>query len=412
MGKDIHGNDCGKGISQRADGRYYVRIKGIPPAYRDTLRDAQAYRDDQLYRQRNGLPLMSGRRQEKAEITVDEYFFRWITDEYDCGNIRRNTYRARANYYTSGIQPVIGRKLLSAVSRDDCRKVMKYLNAATSKRGRPYKHNTKRAIYGTLVLLMDAAADQEIIPKSPVPRKQRFVDQSAEQRGDDPVWKRALTNQELSRLFVQLRKSSYRLLAMLAWVTGMRAGELAALRYTDIDLVHGVIHVRRNAQYGRMAEERSSWLIEPPKTDAGERDVPIWADCRRVLDEIFALRPYAPHPANPAYADLVFLTRNGRPMQASNVYTALSLASERAGIERVTMHTFRHTFVTNCRRAGMEELIIQRIVGHVEGSDVTANTYTHLSIEDCREALGKLNSNVSENTVLSQILSQDIVTAA
>lgn len=412
MGKDIHGNDCGKGISQRADGRYYVRIKGIPPAYRDTLRDAQAYRDDQLYRQRNGLPLLSGRRRERTEITVDEFFHQWITDEIECGNVRRSTYGNRISYYNAGIKPVIGHKLLSSVTRDDCKAIVKRINTTNSRFGRPYKHNSKRAIFATLRELFESALDQELIQKSPVPHKQRFIDQSAEQRGEKPPWKRALNNVELAKLFSQLLRSSYRLLILLAWTTGMRIGELSALRYSDVDLENGIIHVGRNVQYGRTKGNKSSWLVQPPKTDSGERDVPIWNDCRRVLEEIFALREFAPKPADPAFEGMMFLTKHGRPIPESNVYAALVKASDRAGIARVTMHTFRHTFVTNCRRAGMDELVIQRIVGHAEGSEVTSDTYTHLSFQDCQIELKKLNKELSKNPVLSQILSQKLTDAA
>lgn len=415
MGKDIYGNDCGKGISQRADGRYYVRIKGIPPAYRDTLRDAQAYRDDQLYRQRNGLPLMSGgkRQAQPAEMTVDDFFHRWNTDDLECGSIRLSTYENRISYYNAGIKPVIGSKLLSAVMRDDCNAILKYINKAQNQYGRPYKNRSKRAIFGVLHGIFEAALDQELIQRSPVPRKQRFVDQTVEQRSQkNPPWKRALTNEELTKLFAQLKRSSYRLLIMLAWVTGMRIGELSALRYTDVDLDNGVIHVGRNIQYGKTIDKKSSWVIQPPKTDAGERDVPIWDDCRRVLEEIFALREFAPKPADPAFEGMIFLTKHGRPIPESNVYAALVKASDRAGIERVTMHTFRHTFITACRRAGMDALVIQRIVGHAAGSEVTSETYTHISVDDCRQELIKLNRELSKTPVLGQILSQSVGEAA
>lgn len=391
MAKDKKGNNLGKGITQRKDGRYWVRVKGIPDAYRNSLKEAQDYLADQRYRQRNGLPLLSGKAAEKAEMTVDEFLEEWLGDELSCNTISPNTARHRRGCYETGIKPVMAKKAIAAVTDEDCRTVISRMCKAKTRNGEPYCYETIRKVYSVMRCLFSAAVQRHKITVSPVPKiqiKEREVDANASR-------KLVISEEECARLFKALRRSSYLYQIMLASETGMRPGELAALRYSDIDFDHGIINVERNFQYGRVygADGRKcDWFLQPPKTKNGIRKIPMTDKCRGILKDIFEFRQYCPKPEKPLFEDLMFLTRNGTPVPSRCINEVLEKACAQAGVERITMYTFRHNFATRCYLAGVDDLTVQKIMGHAPGSAVTHQTYTHPDGEHYMKEIGKLNT--------------------
>jgi integrase len=114
--------------------------------------------------------------------------------------------------------------------------------------------------------------------------------------------------------------------------TGMRLSELRGLRWADIDLDAGVIHVRQRAdQWGNMG---------PPKTRAGKRDIPL------APIVVNALRQWQPDSPK---GELVFATRAGKPQPATNIHhhvwvpllVKCGLTNE-AGEHRYHFHLLRH----------------------------------------------------------------------
>ncbi|MFZ0347008.1 MAG: site-specific integrase, partial [Pseudolabrys sp.] len=114
--------------------------------------------------------------------------------------------------------------------------------------------------------------------------------------------------------------------------TGMRLGEIRGLRWSDVDLDAGVIHVRQRAdEWGKMG---------PPKTKAGKRDIPL------APIVVNALRQWQSDCLND---ELVFATRTGKPQQATNIHhhvwvpllVKCGLTNE-AGGHRYNFHLLRH----------------------------------------------------------------------
>jgi integrase len=137
------------------------------------------------------------------------------------------------------------------------------------------------------------------------------------------------------------------------WATalyaGLRRGELMALRWEDVDLATGVIHVER------AYDEKARVHIEP-KSNAGRRTIPIVGALR---DQLLAHKAREDRGAG-----LVFGTAAETPFVTSNVWRRAQVAWRRAGLEPIGLHESRHTFASLLIAAGVNAKAITTYMGH------------------------------------------------
>jgi integrase len=133
-------------------------------------------------------------------------------------------------------------------------------------------------------------------------------------------------------------------------MTGLRQGELVALRWVDVDWKAGRIRVRRNftrQEFGTPKSKRSS------------RSVPM---TKRVADE---LKRHLRRTAYGGDQDMVFChPHTGNPLDASKLRKRYKEALKRAGLRPVRFHDLRHTFGTRCAAEGVPMRILQEWMGH------------------------------------------------
>lgn len=152
------------------------------------------------------------------------------------------------------------------------------------------------------------------------------------------------------------------------WATalyaGLRAGELQALTWKDINLADGVINIDKSYN-------RKDQIVGAPKSEAGYRRVPIIPTLRDILDDLKIRR-------GGKGKDLV-LSRPGTNIpfaywgtcsRAIRLWTA-------AGLERITLHQCRHTFASLCIASGLNAKAIQVYMGH-SSIEITFDLYGHL----------------------------------
>ena len=150
--------------------------------------------------------------------------------------------------------------------------------------------------------------------------------------------------------------------------TGLRLGELRALRWNDVDRDRRLIHVER--AYSRRDLRR-------PKTDSGIRSVPLFpsvdAAIRKLAARAVERGRYAPE-------ELVFASMRGTPLQPSNFRQRVwDQALRRAGLESAgyRFHDLRHTCVSRLVAAGADVKLVQAVAGHASPL-ITLKRYSHL----------------------------------
>lgn len=172
---------------------------------------------------------------------------------------------------------------------------------------------------------------------------------------------RIASPEEAAKLLAALRPED-RVLWATALYAGLRAGELQALRWENVDLAKGVIRVEGG--YDPKAR-----IFVAPKSRAGRRAVPIAAVLRDYLVE---------HRMRKGRdGGLVFGTSVEQPFTSSSVRRRAHTAWRRAGLGPITLHEARHTFASLMIAAGVNAKSLCTYVGH-SGIQITYDRYGHL----------------------------------
>jgi len=184
---------------------------------------------------------------------------------------------------------------------------------------------------------------------------------------------RVLSPEEWERY--KARCSSWYLpVATMAYLTGMRRGEIINLPLSRVDLKTGFIRLRP----------------EDTKTGQG-RSIPLHPELMEVLKKAMKVRPLN--------FDRVF-HRNGKPVEASAVRGAHEAVCRKAGIENFTFHDFRHTCINNWRKAGHDYFKIMAASGHKTIS--VFKRYNLVDEEELRTLVDfKENRNMAASSSLS-----------
>ena len=178
-------------------------------------------------------------------------------------------------------------------------------------------------------------------------------------------------------------------LLTVALATGMRQGELLALRWQDVDWKLGELQIRRSVRY----RGRRGFLESKPKTESGMRRVTLPSFVVEVLKRhrVSQLEARLQAGASWIERDLVFCRPDGDFMKAPTLRYQFFRLLEKVGLPRMRFHDLRHTAATLLLSMGVEMRVIQAILGH---SDIatTANIYAHVLPAMQQEAMGKMDS--------------------
>lgn len=154
---------------------------------------------------------------------------------------------------------------------------------------------------------------------------------------------------------VPRNRNDYKLQLLIELYSGMRMGEINALRTEDIDLENGLVHVRATISRGL---EYRNFIKDGAKTDAGVRDIPVNKALESVLKE--ALERVQNNPF-----DLIFYDYLKKDLiTTSQVNCFFHRICKKAGISKRGQHALRHTFATRCIEAGVPAVVLKNWLGH------------------------------------------------
>jgi integrase len=174
----------------------------------------------------------------------------------------------------------------------------------------------------------------------------------------------------------------YRTMVSIIAATGLRIGELLAVRWRALDLDIGTLSVRETVFEGQ---------FQRPKTQKSRRTIPLGPHA------IAWLRAHRVRGTRIGPDDLVFSNRMGEPMRESKLLTrVLQPAAERAGLGRVTWHQFRHIHSSLLNDLRVPVKIAQEQLGHASIS-TTLNIYTHVVDASHRKAIEALERELFPN---------------
>lgn len=167
----------------------------------------------------------------------------------------------------------------------------------------------------------------------------------------------------------------------LALYTGIRIGELCALRWNDVDLDNGILHINHTLQrlhdYSGKSQKKTRVVISTPKTESSIRMIPLSSF---LVDK---LSTFASSP------DHFILTDSRKPEETRSYLYFYKKQLSICGLPDYNFHTIRHTFATRCVEEGIDIKSLSEMLGH-SNVKITMNRYVHPSLETKRQYLEKL----------------------
>lgn len=174
--------------------------------------------------------------------------------------------------------------------------------------------------------------------------------------------------------------------------TGMRISEFCGLTIKDVDLENRIVNIEHQLQ--RLSD--MTLVIEPTKTSAGTRKIPVTEDVAKCFQAIIEDRekPKVEKVVD-GYTGFLFLDDKGLPLVAMHWEHRFNHMVKRYNdiyrvqMPNITPHVCRHTYCSNMAKSGMNPKTLQYLMGHSD-IGVTLNTYTHLGLEDAEDELERL----------------------
>ena len=334
-----------------------------------------------------------------GNMTLDQLFAIYMESK---SNIRESTRIAYNIHWNANIKAsLLSDMKISQIKQYHIKKWIAELKEKGAK-------NSSIKRYETLLsTVLQFAVKNDLIRKNPCADCGREIKVA-------PANKRALTVNEQKALLDFAKNdntySVYYPIILFLLSTGLRISEAVGLTADRIDSKNNVIHIDRQLIY-RTVEGSYAYRFAPTKSSSGKRDIPLTENVKKALIKQKEIDLVLGRRAKEQKVDgekgLIFITRNGTPINSRNFGKALdglvkaynrkeviNAESEHRDpvlLPHINPHMLRHTFCTRCAEAGLDIKVLQMIMGHSDIS-ITMNIYNHVDAARVQNEMKKLEN--------------------
>ncbi len=307
-------------------------------------------------------------------MTVSQYLDHWLGTYV--AKLAPRTYYNYRDYVELYIRPSLGRRLLQDLSPLHIQSFYTDLEQNARKRdGKPLSPTTIFHTHRVLKGALKRAVQWQLLMRNPAEAA------TAPRMAERPP--RTLNIEQVAGLLGSARNTRLYLPILLALCTGMRRGEMAGLRWQDVNLERSLITIRQTlvcVTPGRVE-------FKAPKTRSGRRAVPIPSilveELREELLRLGALRDALGPAYNPE--NVVICREDGRPVHPTTLYTAFQKLVVRLGLPRIALHDLRHSHATHLLELGVHPKVVSERLGHSDPA-LTLRVYSHVMANIQEEA--------------------------
>ena len=322
-----------------------------------------------------------------TQVRPDMPFGVWMDywyQNFSKPRLRPTTQLGYEGWIYNHLIPGLGSIQLNRLTQADLQQFFRTMKESgrksnTEKRGKGMADRSVRSCHAVCQMALDKAVEEKVIHGNPAagcrlpPIKGREM--------------QVLTQEEMRRFLIQAKAEGMYELFLLDLTTGMRRGELLALRWDDLDFATGKLRIDK-----QVCPVGGKLIISEPKTKAANRTIILPPAMLEVLAEY----------KKGIFSDLMFPSRvkPEQPIDPGYVRKRLQVILDRAGCKRVRFHDLRHTFATMSLENGMDVKTLSTIIGHVS-SATTLNTYTHVTDEMRQKAAVNIDQGIAGVEVVS-----------
>lgn len=400
MGKSLDGKELGNGIVQKKNGRYEARYvdrfgKRVSISGRD-LKDVRKKFNEAIYENEREINI-------RDNIKLNEWYEKWM-NVYKFDVIRENSKSYYNSVFRKHISPSLGNLYLKDITQYQIKELIKKLGE------QGYQYETKNKVRIILLDMFNKAMINDYVRKNPA--KGIIVKRNKDKNIQ------VLSLEDQVSFFNCCKGTFYDNFFITALATGMRVGEIAALRMSDIDFNNKLISINRTLVYQKYeTDDCKTFHFEPPKTKTSVRQIPITKQCEVALKKQYLQKNVIsnknPKKTGQQFEDLLFTTKYNTPLNSQIVCDAIDrIVSEinltrdvTEEMETFSCHCFRHTFATRCFEAGIQPKTVQAYLGHAT-LQMTMDLYTSVLSEHKISEMDKLESILETNFEMDDVYSQ------
>ncbi|MDE6435796.1 MAG: site-specific integrase [Lachnospiraceae bacterium] len=370
-----HGENIRKRADGRWEGRYRVFDENRGNIYRSVYGGTYEQVKEKLLRARleltneveNRAPAETGCTRRDAgpctAILFSQVAQEWLADIAD--KRKYSTYIKYETIYRTHLAKAVGSCKFSDVAASEIQaNILEHLSEAS------LSQNLQKNICCVANQIMIFAGRKYSINIT-------LLEKSGIRQKSKPVKTFSKTEQAKLLSSIYRKTDTFKIATLLCLYTGLRLGELCALKWTDFDFKNMSLTVNRTVQ--RIAVQNGkdkTFLLETdPKSEDSKRIIPLTAEIAELLVRLRGIRPY------------VF--GGEKPLEPRTMQYRFKKQLTEAGIDDRNFHILRHTFATNCIENGMDVKALSEILGHSDVK-ITLNRYVHPTMDSKRKQLGRL----------------------
>lgn len=297
---------------------------------------------------------------KSKKILYKDWIYTWLLEKKDY--IKESTYANYSNNIFNHIIPKLGNYYLNELNH----KVIQDFLLELSKNGR--KDNTGGLAEKTI-------KDITIIIKGSIKKginedKIKHIELTFNYPKDNKENKLyVLTKREQSKItnYVLENINSRNIGLLISLYSGIRIGELCALRWEDVDFKKNCLTINKTIQRVYIKDKNkniSKVIITTPKTKNANREIPINKDFLEILKKVKSDKEH------------YILTGNEKYIEPRTYRKYFNKVLDELKIKHFNFHSLRHTFATNCISLGVDYKTVSELLGHAN-VNITLNLYVH-----------------------------------
>ena len=314
---------------------------------------------------------------KKKKVLYGDWLWYWMNIKKNY--IKESTYSNYSNIISNHIMPELGQIKISNLNNKIIQDylITKYKNGRLDRKG-GLSNKTIRDIIAVIKSSLKYAIKEEVIDNINLD----FIYPKISSK--EKIYTLSKEDQNKLTSYIKANPNIKNLGILLALYSGIRIGELCALRWEDIDFKNNILHINKTLQRIYIKDDKekiSKIIITTPKTHNAEREIPI--------SKCFAniLKGYKNE------ANAYILSCSDKWIEPRTFRRYFNRISKKANINSINFHGLRHTFATNCIKLGIDYKTVSELLGHAN-INITLNLYVHPQMSQKKKCINLISKDL------------------